>query len=30
MDMVAGKSVMSLDGIPIKRCDAITNTENSI
>jgi hypothetical protein len=30
MDMVAGKSVMALDGIPIKRCDAITNTETGL
>lgn len=30
MDQVAGKHVMMLDGIPIKRCDSITNTETSL
>lgn len=30
MDMVAGKSVLSLDGIPIKRCDQILNTETGL
>jgi hypothetical protein len=27
MDQVAGKHVLTFDGIPVKRCDAITNTE---
>lgn len=27
MDMVAGRHVMVLDGIPVERCDAITDTE---
>lgn len=30
MDMVAGKSVLSIDGIPIKRCDQILNTETGL
>lgn len=30
MDMVAGKHVLSLDGIPVKRCDAILNTESVV
>jgi hypothetical protein len=30
MDQVAGKRVLSFDGIPVRRCDAITNTESGI
>jgi hypothetical protein len=30
MSEVAGKHVLSLDGIPIKRCDSITNAETSL
>lgn len=30
LDQVAGKAVLSVDGIPFKRCDAITNTETSL
>lgn len=30
MDQVAGKHVMTFDGIPFKRCDAILNTETTI
>ena len=27
MDEVAGKKVLSFDGVPVKKCDAILNTE---
>lgn len=27
MDQVAGKHVMTFDGVPVRRCDSITNTE---
>lgn len=30
MDMVAGKHVMTLDGVPVRRCDALTATETGI
>lgn len=30
MDMVGGKHVMHFDGIPFRRCDAITNAEGAI
>jgi hypothetical protein len=30
MDMVAGKHVLTFDGIPFKRCDAILNTESTV
>ena len=30
MDQVAGKHVLSFDGVPVRRCDAITNTESGI
>ena len=30
MDEVGGKHVLSFDGIPVKRCDAITNAEATI
>jgi hypothetical protein len=30
MDMVAGKPVMSLDGVPIERCDALLDTEELV
>lgn len=30
MDQVAGKRVMSFDGVPIRRVDALTNTESGI
>lgn len=30
MDQVAGKHVLSLDGIPVKRCDKITNAETAV
>lgn len=30
LDNVAGKSVMSFDGIPVKRCDALLNTEATV
>lgn len=30
MDQVAGKHVTMFDGIPVRRCDAITNTESGI
>lgn len=30
METVGGKSVMVFDEIPVKRCDAITNTESSV
>jgi hypothetical protein len=30
LDEVAGKKVMSFDGIPVKKCDAILNTEAAI
>jgi hypothetical protein len=30
MDQVAGKHVVSFDGVPVRRCDAITNTESGI
>jgi len=29
-DEVAGKHVMSFDGIPVRRCDALTSTEATI
>jgi hypothetical protein len=30
MDMVAGKKVMTFDGIPVKRCDVLLNTETNV
>ena len=30
MDQVGGKSVMSFDGIPVRRCDMLTSTEATI
>lgn len=30
MDEVAGKKVVSFDGVPVRRCDAILNTETGI
>ncbi len=30
MDEVAGKKVMSFDGVPVKKCDAILNTEAAV
>ena len=30
MDQVAGKQVVMFDGIPVKRCDAILNSESSL
>jgi len=30
VDMLAGKKVMSIDEIPVKRCDAILNTESLV
>jgi hypothetical protein len=30
MDQIAGKRVMTFDGVPIRRCDALTNTESGI
>lgn len=30
MDMVSGKHVMTFDGIPVRRCDQIANTESGI
>ncbi len=30
MDTVAGKKVVTFDGIPVRRCDAITNAESGI
>lgn len=30
MDQVAGKHVLALDGIPVKRCDALLSTESTI
>jgi hypothetical protein len=30
MDEVAGKKVMTFDGIPVRRCEAITNTEATV
>lgn len=30
MDQVGGKHVLSFDGIPIKRCDALLNTEDRV
>lgn len=30
MDAVAGKTVLTFDGIPVRRCDALTNTETGI
>ncbi len=30
MDQVAGKHVLTFDGVPVKRCDAILNTETAI
>lgn len=30
MEQVAGKSVMMVDGIPVKRCDQITNSETGL
>jgi hypothetical protein len=30
LDEVAGKKVLSFDGIPVKRCDKILNTESRI
>ena len=30
MDQVGGKSVMSFDGIPVRRCDSLTSTEATI
>jgi hypothetical protein len=27
METVAGKKVMTFDGVPVRRCDAILNTE---
>lgn len=30
MDQVAGKHVLALDGIPVKRCDKITNAETVV
>lgn len=30
MDTVAGKRVMAFDGIPVKRCDALLNTEATV
>jgi hypothetical protein len=30
MEQVAGKHVTMFDGIPVRRCDAITNTESGI
>ena len=30
MDQVGGKHVMSFDGIPVRRCDALTSTEATI
>ena len=30
MDEVAGKKVVTFDGIPVRRCDAILNTESAI
>lgn len=30
MDMVAGKPVLSFDGIPVKRCDSILNSESLV
>lgn len=29
MDQVAGKQVLTFDGIPVRRCDALTSTETS-
>jgi hypothetical protein len=30
MDQVAGKHVMTFDGVPVRRCDALVNTETGI
>jgi hypothetical protein len=30
MEQVAGKHVTMFDGIPVRRCDAILNTESGI
>lgn len=30
MDQVAGKHVMSFDGVPVKRCDALINAETAV
>jgi hypothetical protein len=30
MDMVAGKKVMTFDGVPVRRCDQITSTEAAV
>jgi hypothetical protein len=30
IDSVAGKQVVSFDGVPVRRCDAILNTENDV
>lgn len=30
MDQVAGKHVMTFDGFPVRRCDALVNTETGI
>jgi hypothetical protein len=30
MDQVAGKHVVMFDGIPVRRCDQLTNTESAI
>jgi hypothetical protein len=30
MDNIAGKHVLTFDGIPVKRCDSILNTESSL
>lgn len=30
MDEVAGKKVMTFDGVPVRRCDALTNTEAAV
>ena len=30
MENLAGKHVLSFDGIPVRRCDSILNTEDDI